>query len=265
MQNAVGSEKLALPIPLETQYWNGAGFVTNAQDSCTSFPRSAIVLSAMMAISIAAPLAVALALVGLVFTIVTTRLGEQSRLILADNYRSVLAVQRMKESLERVRKVLDNAQGRQLRPIDCHRIMCHAADAVLSGGTVDGIGETYCDRCTRGGPALRKDKGFYPWGGVNGDSRKKIIPSLWFNGGRWDDGKSHYWSISPSTELRFSTRLTASVGANFDETTDNTQWFGNFTEGGKTNHTFAHLDQRTVSMNISSLSRSRAQRSSSGN
>lgn len=41
---------------------------------------------------------------------------------------------KLKESLERVREVLDNAQGRQLRPIDCHRIMCHAADAVLSGG-----------------------------------------------------------------------------------------------------------------------------------
>lgn len=41
---------------------------------------------------------------------------------------------KLKQSLERVRKVLDNAQGRQLRPVECHRILCHAADAVLSGG-----------------------------------------------------------------------------------------------------------------------------------
>lgn len=41
---------------------------------------------------------------------------------------------RLKESLEQTRKILDNAQGRQLRPIECHDIMCHAADAVLSGG-----------------------------------------------------------------------------------------------------------------------------------
>jgi ribonucleoside-diphosphate reductase alpha chain len=41
---------------------------------------------------------------------------------------------KLKESIERVRKVLDGAQGRKLRPIECHRIMCHAADAVLSGG-----------------------------------------------------------------------------------------------------------------------------------
>jgi len=40
----------------------------------------------------------------------------------------------LKDSLERIRKVLDAAQGRKLRPIECHRIMCHAADAVLSGG-----------------------------------------------------------------------------------------------------------------------------------
>lgn len=42
--------------------------------------------------------------------------------------------QKLKLALERVREVLDGAQGRQLRPIECHRILCHAADAVLSGG-----------------------------------------------------------------------------------------------------------------------------------
>jgi ribonucleoside-diphosphate reductase alpha chain len=41
---------------------------------------------------------------------------------------------KLKESLERVRGVLHAAQGRKLRPVECHRIMCHAADAVLSGG-----------------------------------------------------------------------------------------------------------------------------------
>ncbi|HEY6021070.1 MAG TPA: recombinase, partial [Candidatus Paceibacterota bacterium] len=36
---------------------------------------------------------------------------------------------RLRKSLERIRAVLHGAQGRQLRPIECHRIMCHAADA----------------------------------------------------------------------------------------------------------------------------------------
>ena len=44
-----------------------------------------------------APLAIALALVGVLSAAVTSRLADQSRLILADNYRSVLAAQRMKE------------------------------------------------------------------------------------------------------------------------------------------------------------------------
>jgi len=41
---------------------------------------------------------------------------------------------KLKESLENTRSVLFAAQGRKLRPIECHKILCHAADAVLSGG-----------------------------------------------------------------------------------------------------------------------------------
>jgi ribonucleoside-triphosphate reductase len=41
---------------------------------------------------------------------------------------------KLKEALEAVRGILAKAQGRKLRPVECHRIMCHAADAVLSGG-----------------------------------------------------------------------------------------------------------------------------------
>ena len=36
--------------------------------------------------------------------------------------------------LDKIRSVLNNAKGRQLQPIECHDIMCHVADAVLSGG-----------------------------------------------------------------------------------------------------------------------------------
>lgn len=41
---------------------------------------------------------------------------------------------KLKDALERIRGVLKGAQTRKLRPIECHRILCHAADAVLSGG-----------------------------------------------------------------------------------------------------------------------------------
>jgi ribonucleoside-triphosphate reductase len=41
---------------------------------------------------------------------------------------------KLKLALDRIRGVLHGAQGRQLRSVECHLILCHAADAVLSGG-----------------------------------------------------------------------------------------------------------------------------------
>ncbi len=35
ISNTLGSEMLALPVPLTAQYWNDAGFVTNSDDNCT--------------------------------------------------------------------------------------------------------------------------------------------------------------------------------------------------------------------------------------
>ncbi|QRX83435.1 DUF6701 domain-containing protein [Glaciimonas sp. PAMC28666] len=45
MQNAHGSELLALPVPLEAQYWTGSYYVTNTADSCTVIPASSITMS----------------------------------------------------------------------------------------------------------------------------------------------------------------------------------------------------------------------------
>ena len=36
LSNAIGSERLPLPVPLKVQYYNGAGFVDNNADSCTT-------------------------------------------------------------------------------------------------------------------------------------------------------------------------------------------------------------------------------------
>ena len=48
------------------------------------------------------PLALALAIVGVVSVVVISFLGSHSQTILKDNYRSVLAAQRMKEAIERM-------------------------------------------------------------------------------------------------------------------------------------------------------------------
>ena len=119
-----------------------------------------------------------------------------------------------------------------------------------AGGTVAGLGETYCDRCTRGGPALRNSVQFYPWAGINGDDRHRLVPYFWVNLSFSDEGKSRGVNLSPSLDLKLSTRLQASLGANIDHTIENTQWLGNFTDNGVTHYSFARLDQRTVSMNM---------------
>ncbi len=49
-----------------------------------------------------APLALGLALVGILAVLATSSLGVHSRMILQDNYRSVLAAQRMKDAIERL-------------------------------------------------------------------------------------------------------------------------------------------------------------------
>jgi signal transduction histidine kinase len=62
-----------------------------------------------------APLALALAAIGVLAGVVTSRLGQEAKSILADNYRSVLAAQRMQEALERIdRAALFRIVGRDL-------------------------------------------------------------------------------------------------------------------------------------------------------
>ena len=46
LSNALGSELLDLPVPVEARYWNGTGFVVNAADSCTQISAGNIVMNA---------------------------------------------------------------------------------------------------------------------------------------------------------------------------------------------------------------------------
>ena len=117
------------------------------------------------------------------------------------------------------------------------------------GGTMDRLTESYCDRCTRGGPVMRGSRGFYPWGGVNTDSRKVVSGGMWFNFWMTDEGKSKGQSLDPYVNIRVSSRFQVNVGAGFSNDVNDSQWFGNFIDGaGVTHHGFARLDQRTTSM-----------------
>jgi len=119
------------------------------------------------------------------------------------------------------------------------------------GGTVSRLGSTFCDRCARGGPALRESAAFSAWGGVDGDDRPSVIPGIWFNYFRGDEGRSEYLGASPGVSFRVSSRFSTRVGVSLSRNTDDAQWFGNFTDStGVAHYTFAHLNQRTAAVTL---------------
>jgi hypothetical protein len=119
------------------------------------------------------------------------------------------------------------------------------------GGTMGRLTESYCDRCTRGGPAIRGSRGFYPWGGVNTDSRRIVSGGMWVNLWYTDEGKSYGNSLSPYVNFIVSPNFQINIGSGFSRDQNDSQWYGNFTDAvpaGTTHYSFAHLEQRTTSM-----------------
>lgn len=117
------------------------------------------------------------------------------------------------------------------------------------GGTLGQLGTTYCDRCARGGPAIRQDPYFAPWLGIEGDNRHALVPYLWVNYNRADHGRSESINLNPELDLKVSTRFTTSLSANYTRNRNDNQYFGTFTDSASTPHyTFAHLDQETLSL-----------------
>ena len=117
------------------------------------------------------------------------------------------------------------------------------------GGTIGQIGTTYCDRCARGGPAIRQDSYIAPWLGIEGDNRNALVPYLWVNYQRGDQGRSETVSLEPELDLKVSSRFTTSLSASYERNRNDLQYFGTFTDSTSANHyTFAHLEQKTLSL-----------------
>jgi hypothetical protein len=118
-----------------------------------------------------------------------------------------------------------------------------------AGGTVGQIGATWCDRCARGGPAIRQDPYIAPWTGIEGDDRKPLVPSFWVNYWRGGQGRSESLKLEPTLELKVSTRFTSSLSAIYERNRNDTQYFATFTDSSGAPHfTFAHLEQKTLSL-----------------
>ncbi|HXW96909.1 MAG TPA: DUF5916 domain-containing protein, partial [Gemmatimonadales bacterium] len=117
------------------------------------------------------------------------------------------------------------------------------------GGTLGQVGTTFCDRCARGGPAIRQDPYIAPWAGIEGDDRNKLVPFFWMNYWLGDQGRSKSINLSPELDLKVSTRFTTSLSASYTYNRNDTQYFGTFLDSVQASHyTFAHLDQRTLSL-----------------
>jgi len=118
------------------------------------------------------------------------------------------------------------------------------------GGTVGNLGDVYCDRCTRGGPAARVDQFIAPWVGIQYDQRAAIVPSLWTNYFKGDRGHSQSINVNPQVDVRVSSQFRGSVSFNATHNINDTQDLNSVTDGTGTHYLFAHLDQQTVSMSF---------------
>ena len=121
---------------------------------------------------------------------------------------------------------------------------------VHAGGNLNGNGAVYDDRAARGGPAVRRSRSRNVWAGLETDTRKKYYASLFAGTGRSDAGESHDWYVNPSVTLRLASRLSGSVGFNYSHAVNDNQWRANFgaPTSDTTHHTFARLDQTTLSL-----------------
>ncbi|HEY4319909.1 MAG TPA: DUF5916 domain-containing protein [Gemmatimonadales bacterium] len=118
-----------------------------------------------------------------------------------------------------------------------------------AGGTVGQVGTTWCDRCARGGPAVRQDPYIAPWVQIQGDDRHRLIPSLAANYYESSNGRNSSLSVSPQLKLNVSSRVSANFGVSASNNVTDNQYYGTFTDGtGAPHYTFAHLDQQTVSL-----------------
>jgi Domain of unknown function (DUF5916) len=117
-----------------------------------------------------------------------------------------------------------------------------------AGGTVGQIGATYCDRCARGGPAIRQDPYIAPWAGIEGDASKSLVPRLWVNYWWGDGSRSETLSLEPTLEIKVSSRFSTTIGTRWEDNRNDSQYFDTFTDStGTERYTFAHLEQSTLS------------------
>lgn len=108
----------------------------------------------------------------------------------------------------------------------------------------------YCDRCARGGPAVRQSGNQNVWGGFEADERMAAQPALFFSAWRGDEGRSAGFNVEPNVNFRVASRFSMSVGPSFSHDVNDTQYYDTYGDPlqDSTHYTFARLDQKTLSI-----------------
>jgi hypothetical protein len=131
-------------------------------------------------------------------------------------------------------------------------MMLHNNWGIHTGVTLGQLGSTYCDRCARGGPAVRQSSYVAPWLTIGGDDRRRIAPSVNVNAFRGDGGRSSTVTVEPEVLMQATSQLLFSVDVSATHNIDDAQWIGNFrdTVTTATHYTFARLHQQTLATSL---------------
>ena len=113
----------------------------------------------------------------------------------------------------------------------------------------DNVGTVYCDRCARGGPALRLSPISSALVNFSMDPRAAVVPSVAAIYTYGDGGRTTLWRVRPYLRVRSRSNLNWELGTRYQWNRDNTQHYGNFGAIGAdtTHYVFAHLDQWLLS------------------
>lgn len=113
----------------------------------------------------------------------------------------------------------------------------------------DNITPAYCDRCARGGPAVRQSPDANILINIGADPRKVVVPTFAAIYTVGDEGKSTLWRVRPYVTVRTRSNLSWELGTRYQRNRSDTQWFDTFGAIGSdtTHYLFAHLDQQLLS------------------
>ncbi|HZE08323.1 MAG TPA: DUF5916 domain-containing protein [Gemmatimonadaceae bacterium] len=113
----------------------------------------------------------------------------------------------------------------------------------------DNLFTAYCDRCARGGPAVRASPDANLLINIGADPRQAVVPSFAAIYTVGDEGRSTLWRVRPYVIVQTRSNLSWELGTRYQRNRSDTQWFDTFgTIGSDTTHyLFAHLDQQLLS------------------